>query len=173
MTDDSLDLDTRREIYEYIVKNPGVNLSKISEEIKKSAQLVDYHLIYLERHSLITVDKEKGFKQCFIKDKIGAEDKRLLGLLQQDLLLQIVLFLLEHPFSRHGDMLKHFKMTSPRFSYHLRKLVKNDVIVESTIDDEKGYIIHDPEIVIDVLIRYKPSVVAAKVKDTWKDFGSG
>ena len=64
-------------------------------------------------------------------------------------------------------------MSSPRFSYHLRKLVKNGIIEESMFGDEKGYIVINEKEIIEFLIRFKPSNVAKMIKDTWEDFGPG
>jgi DNA-binding transcriptional ArsR family regulator len=100
-------------------------------------------------------------------------DKRMLGVLRQKIPLQIVLFLLEHPCSRHRDMLKHFGMSSPYFSYHLRKLVKNAIIEVSVFGEEKGYVVKNETEIIAFLIRYKPSSILKMVKDTWEDFGPG
>jgi predicted transcriptional regulator len=170
---DVLELETRKEIFSCIKKNPGVNLSFIAESLKMSTQLVDYHLLYLEHRELVTIEKEGGYKRCYVKDSVGVHDKRMLGVFRQQIPLQIVLFLLKHPYSRHRDLLKHFGMSSSRFSYHLRKLVKNGIIQISTFGDEAGYIVTNEKETISFLIRYKPSGIGKMVQDTWADFGPG
>ena len=168
-----LELEIRRKIYNLILRNPGINLSTIAEILHVSPQLVDYHLLYMQYHHLITISKEKGYKRCYVKDKVGMEDKRLLAVLRQNIPLQIVLFLLKNPYSRHRDMLKHFGISSPHFSYYLRKLVKNKIVIQSTSDDKTGYIVDNARDIIVLLVRYKPSHVTEMVKDTWVDFAPG
>ena len=170
---DVLELETRRKIYDFITKNPGANLSDVAKMLRLSVQLVDYHLFYMEQHELITIVKEGGYKRCYIKGKIGIKDKKILSLLRQETLLKIMLFLLKHPYSRHRDILKHLGMSSPRFSYHLRKLVKNKIIKEHTVGGKTGYILCNEKEVVVFLIKYRPTSIAKMVKDTWEEFGPG
>jgi len=168
---DILELETRRNIYDHITKNPGVNLSAIAETLQLSAQLVDYHLSYMENHELITIDKSAGYKRCYIRGSIGVEDKRMLALLRQGIPLQIVLFLLEHPFSRYKVILQHLGVSSALFSYHLRKLVKNGLVTVAASEMESGYVCQNEKNIVSCLLRYQPSTVTKMVKDTWDDFG--
>jgi len=167
---DVLDLETRRSIYELITSNPGINLSLIAEKLGISFQLVDYHLLYLQHHDLIVISKEKGFKRCFIKESIGQQDKRVHSLLLQDVPRRIVLFLLQHPHARHKEMLQHFNMSSPQFSYHLRKLVKNNIIEQETKKDAIGYVVSNEQEIVTCLIKYQPREISQMVKEFWKDF---
>jgi len=167
---DTLDLETRKKIFDLIDNNPGINLSRIAELLELSFQLVDYHLYYMVNHELITIVKEKGYKRCYVKDKIGVEDKRILGLLRQDVPLRIVTFLINNPCSRHRDILDFLDMKSPRFSYYLKKLVKNGIVTVAVIDDRRGYIVVDENRIIQLIIRYKPYKLSKMVEDTWDDF---
>lgn len=167
---DSQEFDTRRKIYDFIAQHPGVNLSKIADLLELSTQLVDYHLLYLEKHDLITIEKEGGYKRCYVKGKIGLKDKRILSVLRQEIPLKIVLFLLKNPYSRHRDILRFLGTSSARFSYHLRKLVRNGIISESKIGDKAGYIISNKKEVIEFLIVYRPSSILMSIKETWEDF---
>jgi predicted transcriptional regulator len=170
---DSQELDRRRIIYDCIAQHPGVNLSKIAELLQLSTQLVDYHLLYLEKHELITIEKEGGYKRCYAKGKIGLKDKRILSVLRQEIPLKIVMFLLKNPYSRHRDILRYLQTSSARFSYHLRKLVRNGIITESTRGKKTGYIISNKKEVIEFLIVYRPSNILTSVRETWEDFAPG
>ena len=168
---DILELETRRKIYDFISRNPGVNLSEVAKILNLSAQLVDYHLLYMQQHELITIMKELGYKRCYVKGEIGVEDKKILSLLRQEIPLKIILFLIKKPYSKHKDILKHLDMSSPRFSYHLRKLVQNGVIEES--DKERGYKVKNVKVIIGLLIRFKPTYISDMARDTWIDFAPG
>jgi predicted transcriptional regulator len=172
---DSLGLETRKKIYSFIEENPGVHLSQIAEILKMSAQLIDYHLSYLERYDLVSVVKEAGYKRCYIKGTLGSGEKEVLSLLRQEIPLKIVLYLLKNPHSRYVDILKFVDVTSPRFSYHLNKLIKHEVIETVSVPDaeRKRYIVKNKKEIIKLLIRYKPSNVLKMIKDTWVDFGPG
>ena len=127
----------------------------------------------LQKSGLISIEKIEGYKRCYICGKIGLEDKKILVLLKQDIPLQIVIFLLKHPYSRHRDILKNLNISSPRFSYHLKKLVKHEIIESSKFGEDIGYIIINRELIVKLLIQYIPSSITKMVKDTWKDFGPG
>ena len=169
----NFELETRRKIYNLIKENPGLYASKIAEMCNISTQLVDYHILYLKKNNLITIEKDKSYKRCFVKYSISHEDKKIISILRQEFPLKIVLYLLKHPYSRHKDLLKELNVSSPRFSYHLKKLIKNGIIEISSYKDKKGYKIINEKEIINLIIRYKPSIIAEKIKDTWIDFIPG
>ena len=92
--DEVLQLEIRKKIYKLMLKNPGMNLSAIAEQLKISVALADYHLHHMEGNELITIVKEGGYKRYYVKGEIGAEDKKVLSLFQQEIPLKIVLYLL-------------------------------------------------------------------------------
>ena len=167
---DSTELETRKQIYTIIEKHPGLNISKIAELLNINVPLTLYHLRYLERHDLITIIKENGYTRCYIKGEVGVEDKKILSILRQEIPLRIVLFLLKNPLSRHKEILEHFEIGKSTLSYHLKKLVKREIIAIHTIGGEQGYSVTDKKVIISFLIKYKPSRVALGLKDTWVDF---
>ena len=167
---DKPDLETRRKIYSLIEQNPGINLSRVAELLHLSVQLVDYHLYSMVNHELITIVKDKGYKRCYIKGEIGTEDRRILAILRQDVPLKIVTYLVNNPYSRYRDILKHLGMKSPRFSYYLKKLVKNNIVMVAVIDDRRGYVVVNEKKIIEIIIRHKPYRISKMVEDTWEDF---
>ena len=102
--DDPLELEIRRKIYNFILKNPGIHFSKIAEILKIRTSLVDYHILFLEKHNLIDSDKETGYKRLYAKGKIGAKDKKYLFILRQKTLLNIVIQLLKGGNLKHKDL---------------------------------------------------------------------
>ena len=167
---DSTELETQKLIYTIIEKQPGLNISKIAELLDINVPLTLYHLRYLERHELISIIKENGYTRCYIKGKVGVEDKKILSILRQEIPLRIVLFLLKNPLSRHKEILEHFEIGKSTLSYHLKKLVKREIIAIRTIGGDQGYAVIDKKRIVSFLIKYKPSRVALGLKDTWADF---
>ena len=71
-----LEIETRRNIYDLITKNPGLHLSKIAQLLSLRLSLVEYHLRYLEKNNIILGISEEGYKRYYIENvKIGAEEK--------------------------------------------------------------------------------------------------
>jgi len=167
---ESAELEIQKQIYQIISEEPGLNLSKIVELLDLNMPLLLYHIRYLERHNLISVSKETGYTRCYIKGEVGVEDKKILSILRQEIPLKIVFFLLKNPHSKHKEILEHFDIAKSTLSYHLKKLVKNGIISDVSINEGQGFTVIDDEKIIRFLIKYKPSRVALGMKDTWIDF---
>lgn len=165
-----LDLENRKKIYNLILNYPGLNLSEISKLLKFNVALVNYHTRFLEENEFINSIKEDGFKRFYISGEIGTKDKKLLGLLRQEIPLKIVLFLLEHPCSQHKEILKNFNLAASTLTYHLNKLVKSEIIFLTISNDKRVYVVKNEKDVVAFLIRYKPSEILKRFKDTWTDF---
>lgn len=165
------ELESRREIFHLIKKNPGINLTNISKITKLSLQLIDYHTAYLERLNLIEIDRKIGFKRYYPKDEIGLKEKKLLSILRREKPLKIVLFLLEHPYSKHKDILENFDLSPSTLTYHLNNLIKNGVLDYIKKPGEHGkYVIKNENEIVSFLIQYKPHIILKRFKDTWDEF---
>lgn len=136
---ESSEIETQKQIYELITKEPGLHISKIANLLNISTPLLLYHLHFLEKNELITVIKEEGYTRCYAKGQVGSDDKKLLSLLRQDILLKIILYLLKNPYAKHKEILAQFDMAKSTLSYHLKKLVNNQIIRVQTVGDEEGY----------------------------------
>jgi len=164
-----LELDTRRKIYDLVAKNPGLHLSKISELLNMRISLVEYHLNYLEKNQVIAYIRESGYLRFYIKGKIGIEDKRILAILRQDIPLKILLFLLKNINSQHKDILGYINVAPSTLSYHLKKLIKFGLISVQSYGDERGYFVNNREIIVKLLVQYKPYSLIEDFKDIWID----
>jgi predicted transcriptional regulator len=164
------DLEIRRKIYNLILKNPGLHAKRIAEILKISGQLADYHLLSLERNELIRSVKEAGYRRYYAEGKLGTEDRKRLSVLRQEIPLKIVLFLLKYPASKHGEILDSLNVAPSTLSYHLKKLIKNDIIYVHVSVDEKRYLVKNEREIINLLIKYKPYSWIDNFEDVWMDF---
>ena len=164
-----LELEIRRKIYKLIEKNPGLHAKRIAELLSLSGQLTDYHLLYLERNKLITSMKEAGYRRYYVEGEIGLQDRRRIAVLRQETPLRIVLFLINHPDAQHKEILEQLKIAKSTVSYHLKKLVKNEIISVHTWGNNTRYRITNEKEIIRLLIRYKPYSRIDSFKDMWVD----
>jgi len=164
------ELEIRRKIYDLISDNPGLHARKIAEILNISPQLVDYHILYLVRQNLITVEQAEGYKRCFVEGAIGAVDKKILSLMRREIPLKIILFLLKNPHSRHGEICKELDIKANHLSYHLNKLIKINVVIMSVSGDKTGYSIRDEKEIVQILIKYRPVSVSEIIDETWAGF---
>ncbi|MBN2599129.1 MAG: helix-turn-helix domain-containing protein [Candidatus Thermoplasmatota archaeon] len=167
--EDVLELETRRKIYDIISKNPGLHLSKIADLLDMRISHVEYHVNYLEKYDIITIEKTTGYKRIYIKGTIGTQDKRYLSILRQKTLLHIVLFLLKNDTVQHKDILENVAVSPSTLSYHLNKLVKHNIVEVHRSGEQKGYQLKNREEIITWLIQYKPFDLYEGFVDVWTD----
>jgi predicted transcriptional regulator len=167
--EDVLDLDTRRNIHDLIKKNPGIHLSKIAQLLEMRTSLVEYHLLFLEKHDIIKSDKETGYKRYYLKGHIGTKDKRYLFILRQKTVLEIILFMIKHDVTTHKEILEHVNVSASTLSYHLQKLLKKEIIGVKRYGADRGYHIKNKDEVVAVLIEYKPYRLVDGFQDIWVD----
>lgn len=164
-----LELGTRKEIFESISAHPGIHLSKIAELLNLRTSLAEYHLLFLIKNDVIYVDKSTGYNQYYVKGTVGTFDKKMLSLLRRKHILEIVLFLLHHEYVHHKQILKQVDISASTLSYHLDKLVKNDMVEVHSRGKEKGYKLKDKEMILRILLQYKPFDLLEGFQDIWSD----
>lgn len=166
---ESSEFETQKLIFSLIEKEPGLHLNKIAQVLNIERTLVIYHIHYLEKHNLVSIEKKEGYSRCYPRGAVGTEDKKRLSILRQEIPLKIVLFLLAHPYSKHKEILESLDIAKSTLSYHLDKLIKQGIISIQATDNRQGYCVPDKEDIAQFLIKYKPSRIVLGVKDTWAD----
>ena len=167
--EDVLELETRRKIFDILQKNPGLHLSKIAELLQMRVSHVEYHLNFLEKHDIITTEKETGYKRFYIKGTIGTQDKKYLSILRQKTLLYIILYLLKNNTVQHKDILENVTVSASTLSYHLNKLVKHNIVEVQRYGENKGYQLKNRNEIITWLIQYKPFDLYEEFVNVWND----
>lgn len=167
---DLFDLETRRRIYRVIEEHPGLNLSSIASLLEMNVPLVDYHTRYFEKHGLVSVSKEGGFKRFYVKGSVGVVHQRLFAVLRQETPLRIVLFLLKYPGSRYGAICECFSFSKSTVSYHLQKLIRVGVVMVSVVEEGVVYSVMDEKLVVGFLLQYRPTGVLERFAGAWEEF---
>ncbi len=168
--DDILELETRQNIYNLLTKNPGLHLSKIAKILQLRVSLVEYHLRYLEKHRLVQSDKHTGYKRYFIHGEAGSIQKKKFSILRQKNLLKIALLLLNQGHANHKEILKHLDISPATLSYHLKRLVKNNILYVDRQGTTNTYSIKSSEELVLWLIKYKPYNLLDGFTDIWVNF---
>jgi len=136
------ELKIQKQIHSIIKKNPGLHLSKVAEMLQISIPLALYHLRYLEKNDLITSVKEEGYLRYYESGVIGTKE----------------------------DIVKNLELSRSLISYHLKKLVKKEVIKVVAFEEEHGYVVCNPKEVVRFLVKYEPYNLFEGVNKTWLDF---
>src|SRR3989344_2436686 len=137
-----LELKARRKIYEVVREFAGCHFREIERKSNLSTGLVRYHLSFLAKQGLIKEDKDKN--------------KKLLGLLRQKSVREIVLFILAHSDCNHEQIVQTVKVSPSTVSWHLKKLIENKIITYVKIGRKTNYkLLIDEEDIIKLLTIYK------------------
>ncbi len=168
--DDVLELESRQNIYALLKKNPGLHLSKIAQILTLRVSLVEYHLHYLEKHRLLKSDKHTGYKRYFISGEAESIQKKNFSIVRQKNILKIVLILLKQKQANHKELLSQLDISASTLSYHLKRLVKNDILIIDKKGTEHIYYIKNPKELTIWLIKYKPYNLLDGFNEIWVDF---
>ncbi len=154
---DSVTLENRKKILDYISDNPGVHLRKISRDINIHLSTLRYHLDYLEMKGLITCQKEENLKLYFVSGKLSPHEKKLTPLLQQKRFRDIIITIIESPDIISSQIAEKLSINSSTVSKYLNILEQKEIISHKKIGREKRYNINDEESVVKLLLTYRKS----------------
>ena len=135
--DNILKLKTRKELYEFIKDNPGLNLRDISRKKEIPVSTLNYHLFHMEKLEIIEIKSKGQYKFLYAKHKVGTHDKQIIQLLRQKIPCQIFLSLLFSAAFSQKDICEDLDLNPPLVNYHIKKLIKLGIIEEIQIKERK------------------------------------
>jgi DNA-binding transcriptional ArsR family regulator len=91
---DILALDTRKKIYDIILKNPGLHLRELGRKTEIPLATLRYHLNFLTKKGIIITKSDHRYSRYYVKHSVASKDKEIINLLRQDIPLRIILLLL-------------------------------------------------------------------------------
>ena len=163
MDEEILAVKTRRDLYDFVRRNPGFHLREISRSLNLSITLADYHLRFLERHELITSAMDGEYKRFYPRSIPGQMDshpalsdqeRQILAFLRQPVPLRVINFLMEREAATHKEILEQVPVSPSTLSHHLKKMQASGIIdrLEAT---ERGYRVLEPKSVARLMVTYE------------------
>jgi predicted transcriptional regulator len=161
-----LELETRRAIYNLVLSQPGLHLREIQRQLEMHVNLVEYHLHHLMASELIVSLHQGGYNRFFPAqspgsggnvDRLTSTEKRVLGLMRQPMPLRIMVYLLASGLALHKDICTHLGCAPSTLTYHMKKLLKAEVVIQKTAGEGKGYHLTDKRSVARLLMAYRPA----------------
>jgi len=191
-----LKLKSRREIFDFIKNNPGLNLREISRKTNIPKTTLNYHIRYMLKLEIIEIKSEGKYKLIYPKDKVGKNDKKILQLLRQEIPCLIFLHFLHITFFSQKDLCRELGISSSTANYHLKKFLDMDILEKTKsikgrifpfkeadktdvfferkhIGREIIFVRKNQEIIDDawrILITFKESLPNKKLIDNYMDF---
>jgi predicted DNA-binding transcriptional regulator len=142
---DILKLDIRRNIYNFVENNPGLNIREISRKLNIPKSTLIYHILYLKKLGIVS-EKIKGkSKLIFISTKIGRKDKEIILLLRQKIPRRIFLYHIFAIAFSQKDICNEFGLSPVITNYHIKKFLRMGIFEEAPIKNGKIYPFKGPK----------------------------
>lgn len=162
------DFEKRKQIYNYIMRYPGLHNREISRKLNIPKSTLLYHLNYLKKRGLI-VDKDDGsYLRYFASDKILANDKELFAILRKRIFRNILLVLAYHRVCTQTEIVNHLendfniRRHPTTIAFHLEKLLDLGIIECIPNGREKIYLgsFNMANLFIDFILKHKMSFLS-------------
>ena len=118
---DILELETRRKIYNTILNNPGLHIRKIQRQINIPYTSLKYHLNFLVKRNLISIEEYRNYTRYFIKNNFGNLHKKIISLLRQKTTNDIMIYLLVNICASRIELSKLLNKDDATVLFHLKK----------------------------------------------------
>jgi len=160
--EEQMALSPRDKIFSTIIQNPGLHFREIQRRVDIATGALQYHVDYLKKKHLIYEKKEGKFSRFYAhqEEKI---DEKLMNLLRQDQVRQIVLFLLTKRRATIKTIVKEMDISASTTKFHLKKLLDREVVVGKEQQGKTFYSLKEKEPIMVLLINYKESFLDALV----------
>lgn len=145
-------------------------------EIQKALDMptgqLEYHLNYMEERGLIAGELTGNKKRYYVDDEVNYPDRKILGILRQDIPRKVILILLKKGEYGFTEIAEQFDVSKSTISFHLNKMKDRGIIVSRKEGRRKIYSCKNEDEVAQVLITYKSSFLDDAVDrfvETWSE----
>jgi predicted transcriptional regulator len=146
-------------IFQHISKYPGTYIREMEKNLSLSLGDLQYHLQQLESAGLISSHDDGRRKRYFVKTEVDCLDREVISFIKMRTSRRIIIFLLLHPESSFKEILSEFNFTKGALSFHLKKLVNANIVINAKRERETIYKIRDEERISQVLITYRSGIL--------------
>lgn len=159
MDHEILNLSRRKMIFNQISKYPGTYIREMEKALSLSLGDLQYHLQQLEKADLISSHDDGRRKRYFVKNEVNYFDREILSYIKMRTPRRIIIFLMIHPESSFKEILAEFHFTKGALSFHLKKLIKANIIINLKREKEMIYRIKDENRISQILIAYQSGIL--------------
>jgi len=159
MDHEILNLSRRKMIFNQISKYPGTYIREMEKTLSLSLGDLQYHLQQLEKADLISSHDDGRRKRYFVKNEVNYFDREILSFIKMRTPRRIIIFLMIHPESSFKEILAEFHFTKGALSFHLKKLIKANIVINIKREKEMIYRIKDENRISQILIAYQSGIL--------------
>jgi predicted transcriptional regulator len=158
--------DPKEMLLTHINNIPGIRYRELLRLTGLSNGVLAYHLVGLEKTSQIRVDMQRENKATrYYSISIPTQESDILRQLKNNVPRQIIKFILDHDLCTFNKIVEHLAKAASTVSWHLKRLKEAGLISVKYGGEYQLYHIMSPELVSDVIYKYKKSFVDAVVNN--------
>lgn len=152
--------DPKDVLLRHIINMPGIRYRELLRFTDLSNGALAYHLSRLEKSSQIRVDRQKEKRTTrYYSINIPTQESDILRQLRNEVSRQIIKLILEHDLCTFNEIVEHLNKASSTTSWHLKRLKDAGIISVKHGGVYQMYQIVSPNLVSDILYKYKESFV--------------
>jgi len=189
MDEKPLNLKRRRDVYEFIAHNSGLHMRDISRQMNIPLTSLKYHLTHLEKKGFIISKEDGKFNRYFISHDMSDQEKKILNCFRKKAMLHIILWLFVTIQCSQKDLSRYLDKHPATIGFHLRKMlhagiveqipIENGVVLKNSlpsniqrpsVSSEKIYVLVDPWMVYDILIKHKDELPEKEIVNGIVDY---
>ena len=157
-------VDRKDILLTHINNMPGIRYRELSRLTGLSNGTLTYHLNRLEKSSQVRVDRQKEKRTTrYYSIDVPTQETDILRQLRNEVSRQIIKLILEHDLCTFNEIVEHLKKASSTTSWHIKRLKQAGILSVKYVDSHQVYSIMNPELISDVLYKYKESFIDAVV----------
>jgi predicted transcriptional regulator len=158
------EFDPKDVLLTHINNMPGIRYRELLRLTGFSNGSLTYYLSRLEKSSEIRVDRQKRTTRYY-SINIPTQESDILRQLRNEVSRQIIKLILEHDLCTFNEIVEHLKKASSTTSWHLKRLKEAGIISVKYVHSYRLYSIMNPELISNVLYKYKESFIDAVVNN--------
>jgi CheY-like chemotaxis protein/DNA-binding MarR family transcriptional regulator len=147
--------DNRKQIFRYVLDNPGSHLRKIAKQLEMNLSTLRYHIDRLEKDGLIVSQRQNNLKFYYASGKLKPHEKNLTRLLQQEHFRNIILLLIDSPGSTFSQIADSLSMSPSSVSKYVNTLEDEKILSHEKLGRQKRYYISDKRGIVELLKTYR------------------
>jgi predicted transcriptional regulator len=156
---DIIELEKRRQIYNFLMDNPGIHLRALSRKLNIPKTTLNYHLRNLELKDLINSEIKGKFTRYYAKNKIGSIDKKILFTLRNNISRRIIFLTFIYDEVYIDELSRGLLNPITTIAYHLRKLKKLDIVESNKNNGRTAYVLKHRDYIYSLFVRYENSLL--------------
>jgi len=163
-------LGIRKKLMEIIKNKPGIHFREILREADIAMGELEYHLHVLEKMEIISKVTNTYYTRYYPAYELGTEEKKTMSLLRQEMLRDILLFIIQEENPGHGDIAKEFKLVKSSVSFYIDKLLKYGIIEKEKSGRQVFFRVKEPQKILRLILIYKKGFgdeIVKRVEGLW------